>query len=225
MAQQGINPYARPISDDSGEAPDPSGNFVFGGPGRYSVADIPESTDPDYTTGFSPELVSGGSPDGSALPSDIRIGRREAPPNDPNDHEYNALRTSEFHKRHSVEDTTTGWKVQQYKVPAGQNPLWTQERAPIRPTADNAPMGYQHKRPWHIPRNIKDAVGEDAVAHFSLADHRRAFEIMGMKPQGGVGANTFRADPKPWDEALFIPPTAGDIPATSFSGNRSHRLG
>lgn len=224
MAQQGVNPYARPLPSDDGSAPDPSGNFVWGGPGRYAVADIPETTDPEYTDGFSPELVSGGSPDGSALPDDIRIGRRKPPPNDPNDRGYNAVRTSDFHQRHSVEETTVGWKVTQRKVPAGQNPMWSQERMPVRSTADDSPLGYEFKRPWHIPRNIKDAIGEEATAHFSLADHRRNFEIMGMKPQGGVGANTYRADPRPWDEDLFIPPKAEDTTG-GFAGNRAHRLG
>lgn len=222
--RQGVNPYARPIPPDDGSAPNPSGNFVWGGPGRYAVADVPESTDPDYRDGFSPELVSGGSPDGSALPSDIRIGRREPPPNDPNDHAYTAKRNSDFHKRHSDEHYADNWKVRQQKAPAGQNPMWTQERPPIRPTAEDSPTGYAFTRPWHIPRNIKDAIGENAVAHFSLADHRRNFEIFGMKPQGGVGANTYRADPRPWDEGLFTPPQADGV-TSGFAGNRNYRLG
>jgi hypothetical protein len=220
----GNNPYSAPLARGDGSAPNPSGEMIWGGPGRYAVRDIPESTDPEYTTGFSPELAATGSPDGTKLPDDIRVGTRNPPPNDPNTREVNDRRYSEFHFRHSVEQTDVGWKVRQQKVPGGQNPLWYQERVPIRPTADASPTGYQFRRPWHIPRNIKDAVGEDAVAHFSMADHRRAYEIYGQKPQGGMGTNTYRSPVRPWDETLFIPPQAADT-ANGIVGNRAHRLG
>lgn len=220
---RGRNPYARPVAR-AGEAPDPSNEFIWAGPGRYAVPDIPESTDPEWTTGYSPALHAGGSPDGSALPDDIRMGYREPPPNNPNDHNWNAVRTSDFHRRHSVEETAEMWQVQQSKVPAPRVPLWEQERMPVRPTATNSPTGYAFQRPWHVPRNIKDALGEDAVAHFSLADHRRDYLVNGMRPQGRIGVNTYRANPRPWDEALFIPPRAGEN-LGGIAGNRNYRLG
>lgn len=214
----GINPYARPVNAENGEAPDPSGEFQLGGPGVYSVADIPETTDPEYRDGYSPVLKAGGSPDGTNLPDDIRTQRREPPPNDPNQREYWRIRRSEFLERHSVENYNTGWDVQQYKVPPGQNPLWTQERLPIRPTADNSPLNYTMSRPWHIPRNIKDAVGEHAVTHFSLADHRRLYEIYGMQPQGETGVNTYRHDTRPWDNNLYPPATGSSMSVWGHHG-------
>lgn len=219
-----LNPYQRPVAIDDGSAPDPSGEYVWGGAGRYSVADIPETTDPEYTTGFSPALATTGSPDGTKLPDDIRIGTREPPPNDPNRTDVNARRYSEFHQRHSVEETTVGWKVTQWKKAVPHYPEWDQDPLPTRPTADSSPTGYQFQRPEHRPRNIKDAVGEEAVAHFSLADHRRMYEIMGQRPQGGVGANTYRSPVRPWDESLFIPPQSTNV-TNSFVGNRNYRLG
>lgn len=219
--KQGINPYARPVPED-GEAPDPSGNYTWGGPGQYSVADPPDSTDPDYTLGFSPVLRP--SPDGSTLPDDIRVGLREPPENDPNDAEYNRRRWSDFHQRHSDERTVTGWNVHQQKVQAPIVPEWTQERLPVRPTADDSPLGYQFTRPWHIPRHVQDAVGEEATIHFSMADHRRTFPIMGMKPQGRIGVNTYRAEPRPWDEELFVPPRAGEGGNEVSTGNQAYRL-
>lgn len=224
MPANGANPYARPVTK-AGEAPDPSGSYVWGGPGRYSVMDIPESTDPEYQLGGSPALAATGSPDGTMLPDDIRIGTREPPPNDPNRTDVNQRRYSDFHRRHSVEQTTVGWDVQQYKVPAGQNPLWTQERLPIRPTATRSPLGYAFRRPEHHPRNIKDAVGEDAQDHFSLADHRRAYEIYGQKPQGGVGMNTYRVQPTPWDNNLFVPPAPINDVVQGVFGARGFRAG
>jgi hypothetical protein len=157
-------------------------------------------------------------------PSDIRIGSREAPPNDPNDRDYNATVYSEQRQRYSVEQTTVGWKVQQHTVQRPIVPEWTQDRLPVRPTADMAPAGYQFQRPWHIPRNIKDAVGEDAVTHFSMADHKRVTEIYGMAPQGRLGANTYRANPRPWDAELYYPPDDANLNGAVY-GNRSFRLG
>lgn len=220
---RGQNPYAAPISNP-GEAPDPSNNFIWAS-NRYAVPDIPESTDPEYTLGFSPQLKADGSPDGSMLPDDIRTGHREPPPNDPNQHGYNDHRSREFRSRHSVEFYSEGWHTKQEKIPAPRVPRWEQELAPTRPTADRSPSNYLFQRPWHIPRNIKDALGEEATAHFSLADHRRKYEIMGMRPQGRLGTNTYRASPRPWDENLFVAPQATDTPSPmGVPGNRSHRL-
>lgn len=224
MAQQGVNPYSRP-SAVAGESPDPSGRFRIGGPGKYSVVDVPDSTDPDWTVGYSPELANGGSPDGTALPSDIRVGTREPPPNDPNDRLYNQIVYSDENKRYNDQSMRyTGWKVQQHKVPPGQNPMWTQERMPVRPTADTAPMGTEFKRYWHVPRSVTDAVGPDAITHFSMADHRRVYEIMGQKPQGRLGTNTYRASPRPWDEDLYTVPEVSNAYGSVF-GNRAYRMG
>lgn len=208
----GVNPYASPSSREDGSAPDPTNEFIWAGYGRYAVRDVPESTDPDYTTGFSPTLATTGSPDGTQLPDDIRIGKREPPVNDPNNRSYTQRRYSDFYRRIADEETKAGvgWKTHQAKPGIPVEPLRTQDPMPIRPTADMSPRPYEHRRPEHHPRNIKDAVGEDAVAHFSLADHRRTFEIMGMKPQGGIGANTFRPSPVPWDQDLYVPPQPVD---------------
>lgn len=218
------NPYAVPTAAQRNGTAPPNAS-VWGGNGRYAVKDVPESTDPDYTVGFSPQLKAGGSSDGSALPDDIRIGTRKTPiPNrNWNDPGFQAQRDAEFLKRHSVEQWTKGWEVRQQKVPTPNVPIWTQERMPIRPTATMAPMGTLFQRPWHIPRNVKDALGEDAVTHFSLADHKRRYQIMGMKPQGRLGVNTYRAQPRPWDETLYTPPPAGQAPS-SVAGNRAWRL-
>lgn len=219
------NPYATPTAAQRNGTAPPHVS-VWGGNGRYAVKQPPESTDPDYTTGFSPALKAGGSPDGSALPDDIRIGTRKTPvPNrNWNDPAFNTRRESDFHERHSAEHWTKGWRVKQETTARPNIPIQRQDRLPTRPTADMAPMGTLFQRPWHIPRNIKDAVGENAITHFSLADHKRRYEIMGMKPQGRLGVNTYRAQPRPWDENLFIPPPAGGHGLGGIAGNRTWRL-
>lgn len=219
----GANPYAKPPPSRHGEAPNPASD-IWHRSNRYAVPDIPESTVPGYTTAFSPELRSGGSPDGTALPDDIRIGTREPPVNNPNDHRYNAVQKGEFLRRASEEkQISTGWQIKQQRVPAPKIPEWTQDRLPTRPTASMSPMGSLFQRPWHIPRNVTEAVGPDAITHLSLADHRRRYEIMGMKPQGGLGVNTYRASPRPWDENLYYPPTPVHA-QPPVSGNRAYRL-
>lgn len=230
----GSNPYARPVSRGDGSAPDPSHELFWAGPGRYSVPDIPESTDPDYTDGYSPTLATGGSSTGDMLPDDIRIGRREPPPNSPQDQRVYVRRWNEFFKRAADDHTTTGWDVQQETAQASppRVPEWTQPRLPIRPTATRSPLGYAFRRPWHIPRNAADAIGPDATLHVSMADHTRTGEIFGMKPQGGTGVNTYRAPLRPWDEARFVPPTPTEAPSSAtatasglFNQSRAYRAG
>lgn len=224
MAQRLTNPYSANRGNRPGEAP----TAVVPNPPHmaYAVPDIPESTDPEYTDGYAtqldPDYESGTTPDA------IRVGTAEPPFNDPNIRAYNERRTGDFHHRHSVEETDTGWKIKQNRVPPGQNPLWEQPRMPIRPTADNSPLNYAFRRPWHIPRFIAEAVHPEAVDHISMADHRRAYEIFGMRTQDRVGVNTHRLDPVPWDEGLFPPDQRKSVepPNTPAQpGVRSFRLG
>src|SRR3546814_8827957 len=91
----------------------------------------------------------------------MRIGRREPPFNDPNDKRYSDRRDQDRKNRQADEVTTVGWNVQQQKVQAPSVPEWSQERAPIRPTATQSPDGYRFFRQWHLPRNIRDQSEED----------------------------------------------------------------
>lgn len=224
---RGRNTYATPAPRPGGAAPNPSGEFIWGGPGRYSVPNVPDTTDPEYTLGFSPKLLSGGSPDGSELPDDIRTGNRQ--PAGPgrggtyNKPSWRNRQLSDTRKRNTADHTEEMWKIRQEKPQVPVIPIQVQERVPIRPTATNSPTGYAFTRKWSIPRNIKDVLGEGAVAHFSMADHRRTYAIMTQKPQGRIGVNTYRAAPRPWDENLFVPPPAGHSP-NGIAGNRAFRL-
>ena len=218
------NPYARPLIP-AGQAPNANQHSaVWVGPGRYAVKDVPESTDPEYTLGYSPELVASGSATGAALPDDIRIGHREPPPNKSTDPKWNAVQSSDYLRRHAVEVHREGrWETQQRKIPAPRMPLWEQERPPTRPTATQTPVGGLMTRPWHIPRNRAEIEGDGAVLHFSMADHKRNYPIMQMEPQGRLGMNTYRADPRPWDESLYYPPRATNAP-NGIAGNMAYRL-
>lgn len=212
-----INPYAD-RERAAGEAP---GVTMQTRNHRYTVPDAPSTTDPGYDQEVEGQLHTGPH----SVPSDVRIGVREPQRTSPNDTAYVARRESDRFARQSDERTAPLVNIHQQKVAGGQNPLWVQERLPTRPTADDRPSYGQVRRYWHLARNIKDAVGEHAVAHFSLAGHRRLYEIYGMKPQNKIGANTFRKDPQPWDRNLVVAPTASDSANTQLfaSGNRNYR--
>lgn len=168
-------------------------------------------------------------------PDDIRVGRREPPPNAFVDIWPKPGEADRQH-RQSDEKNVENYKVRQQKAPAPQVPLWQQERMPTRPTATNAPMAYGFTRYWHIPRNVEDIYGEGAESapgakrrHFSLADHRRRYAILTQVPRGKVGVNTYRKDPGPWDSRLYNGPVQALPPQGSgyngIAGNRSYRSG
>lgn len=62
-----------------------------------------------------------------------------------------------------------------------------------RKTSDMAPTTYSYTRPFD-----QDKARQFNGNHFSMADHRRNYEIYGMQPVRNR-RNTFRADPQPWD--------------------------
>lgn len=195
-----VNPYATP-PPNPGTAPNPALG-LFNGNARYAVKDVPESTDPEYTTGYSPVLVPGGSSTGAALPDNVRIGRRRPPVEGGtyNRPDWVAKRTAEQNKRYEADHLDTMWSVRQQRIPPPRVPLWEQERAPTRPTATNSPTGYAFQREWLLPRNAATVWNDNdpkadtgaSRMHFSLADHRRKYEILTMKPQGRVGTNTYQ---------------------------------
>lgn len=101
---------------------------------------------------------------------------------------------------------------------------------PVEPrlTQQMSPHRYVFTRPFdqHAARQFN---GD----HFSMADHRRTYPVMGMAPVGWK-RNTYRADPTPWDTNIVdYPPNAadeyrgaggfitGDVP---FRASRSGRL-
>jgi hypothetical protein len=135
-------------------------------------------------------------------------------------------------QRHSVEhQDADGWveKKDRYKI--GPDPRWNPPSEP-RMTSQMAPTTYSFTRPF-------DQAGKGNGArllngnHFSMADHRREYDILGMRPWS-AHRNTYRVDPAPWDADMYdVPPeqsfgvtTQGRIQAVELpnNGNRSYRL-
>jgi hypothetical protein len=76
---------------------------------------------------------------------------------------------------------------------AGPEPRWTNRLSP---------HNYIFTRPW-AQETERYYTGD----HFSMADHRRTYGIMGMNPPP-YRRNTFRADPVPWDSDIVDRPSA-----------------
>jgi hypothetical protein len=178
---------------------------------------------PDYQDGFAPTLHPDIA-DPPGTPDPIRTMRREPPvfTYEPTRSEHRGL---DFLKRLSVETAqSTGWDIQQYQdaVPfdparqpmPGSNP-------PSRPTAHMGQNTYLHLR-GDFPERPPFRTG----AHFSMADHKRRYLIMGQRPQDRMGVNTYRQEPTPWDSTLTSAPIDANqatVRASSLSGNRTYR--
>lgn len=217
------NPFAVTGRDDRPPVPGPVHRSRHQ---AYVNPALPDSTDPDYTLAYSPEIRPAGSSDGTQFPDDIRIGRRRPPgPKTRNRNEpaWQAHETREMLARHAQDKYADSWKVVQGRVPFPRMPIWEQERLPTRPTANESPTGYLAKIPKSIPRNAAEIFGDEAVLHFSLADHRRVYPIMTQKPQGRTGVNTYRSTPKPWDEQLYNPTPAGTQQTGAAPRSRAFR--
>ena len=105
------------------------------------------------------------------------------------------------------------------------NPRWHPPAEP-RPTSRLSPHSYVFTRPW-----AQETERLFNGNHFSMADHRRRYPILGMQPFTRR-RNTYRADPTPWDIDRVDEPnpvqaaTPGRIVAFDVppSGGQSWRL-
>lgn len=131
-------------------------------------------------------------------------------------------------QRHTVEfQDADGWTELKGVAPGDKrwadNPRRTPPAEP-RPTLSMAPSTYQFVRPFdqHSARYLNGT-------HFSMADHRRDYDILGMAPVRSL-RNTYRLEPAPWDtDIVDTPPPAPPINARLQGtelpfGPRSYRL-
>lgn len=134
-------------------------------------------------------------------------------------------------QRHSVEDIdANGWDEKKGVLPTDKRWADNPRRYPPpenRVTQRMAPRTYSFTRPFdqHAARQLNGM-------HFSMADHRRNYEILGMAPVR-QSRNTYRLEPVPWDvDIVDMPPnrnpTAVQATITSMEvpgASRSYRLG
>lgn len=183
----------------------------------YAVPNA-DSADAPYTDtfGWAPSLRLGpsvGSP--VALPDATRLGtepRREAVPDNGEAPEpFFRNLDADKARRYSVEyQDADGWEENK-EYPGypsataganrfGRNPRETPPPEP-RPTSRMAPRTYLFTRPFMVGRQHLDGL------HFSMADHRRNYDVLGMAP-ARTWRNTYRLDPQPWDTGVTDMPPA-----------------
>jgi len=135
--------------------------------------------------------------------------------------------------RHSVEDIdANGWEEKKDRYKIGPDPRWNPP-AENRVTQKLSPRRYSFTRPFD-QRSKGNGARTLNGNHFSMADHRREYEVLGMRPWS-QHRNTYRVDPAPWDADMYdVPPestigavTQGRVQAVEIQenlGSNSYRL-
>lgn len=188
MATTNLNAYA---ADGS-----PAGNGE--GSQQYSAAPVPEYIVPTGDAPYNDEF-------GWSVHSAIDYG------NTPDPHRLGGVgnylygsgywpnRDRDDANRHSVETVDAdGWaprSPEQSGRPAAENPR-RNPPPPSRATNMMAPRSYSFTRPFDQER-AHHLTG----VHFSMADHRRTYDILGMAPVSKA-RNTYRVEPAPYDSDI-----------------------
>jgi hypothetical protein len=189
--------------------PDYAGQYAnvpeYGAPNSaYSAPSIhePNAYNDEFGWAFPLENGLDGTPD------DMRLGSQPSRdvrphPSHPRKH-YAAIDTDDQH-RHTAEDQDAdGWAKQGGHYRVGIDPRWNPP-AEERATSQLSPRSYSFTRPYDQLSKGNGARQFNGV-HFSMADHRREYPILGMKP-ATARRNTYRIDPAPWDHDYYdIPP-------------------
>jgi hypothetical protein len=171
----------------------------------------------DYITapggiGWAPQLldVPGGTPDPQRIEELPRTDRRA---NLRDFFGWWKKQDAETAQRESVTNQQAiGWAENKgtYKV-KGPHPLWNPPPEP-RLTSQLSPHTYAFQRPWD-----QEIARRFSGSHVSLADNRRSYEILTMRPVT-QRRNTYRVEPTPWDTDIV------DQPADVNKGRPEMRL-
>lgn len=224
------NPYGA-------SAPEYAGQYAnapeYGSPsGAYAVPSVYQDAPYTDTFGWGPKPHISVS----STPDAMRLGTVETRTMRPEDNEspqaYYGPLDADDKRRHSVEDQDAdGWREQKSRYQMGPDPRWNPP-SETRWTEQLSPNNYSFTRPFDQGRKGNGA-RELNGTHFSMADHRREYDILGMQPWG-MHRNTYRISPAPWDADLYdVPPpdtvgtyVQGRIQAVDVpdSGNRAYRL-
>lgn len=125
-------------------------------------------------------------------------------PDDEQPHRFYGRLDADDRVRHSVEDIDAdGWTEQ--KGVAASDRRWAPNprstpQPETRRTQQMAPTTYSFVRPFDTgyARSLNGM-------HFSMADHRRQYDVLGMAPVR-TSRNTFRQEPTPWDQNVMDVP-------------------
>lgn len=219
------NPYMHSRTEYEFDTPD------------YPALDIPAYAVPSHTADAPYNDEQGWAPSLRISPTGVPDRTRAAlgytlPPLDgrnpaaqPPEQFYGGLDADKA-RRHSVEfQDADGWdETKEYPgYPAAhlganrwaRNPRETPPPEP-RPTSRMAPRTYIFTRPW-LQGLPKSGARNLSGLHFSMADHRRSYPILGMEPVISR-RNTYRIEPGPWDINLVdMPPVNDNAPSQQMA--------
>lgn len=206
MASNG-NPYTNEESGFPGTTVD------YGAPSSaYAAPSITEDAPYINHTGWAVEL----SREGLSTPDHMRLGTIRTEDMRPDGGEppeqYYDIRDANKKARHSVETVDgDGWTITKGEKRRAPDPRWIPTPEP-RPTLRMAPTSYFFTRPFDQLSKGNGARNLNSM-HFSMAAHRRTYDVHGMAPQR-TRRNTFRLEPAPWDTDIVDAPAdmATDVP-------------
>lgn len=166
---------------------------------------VPENGNHDYVTypglGWATKLARriSGTPDPQR---EMEMPTPTAGPYDGrNPGTYYFPKDAETAKRESVTNTMgVGWVEEKSQYVMGPDPRWNPP-AESRLTSDMSPANYRFTRPFDQLEKGNGARQFNGM-HFSLADHRRDYDVGGMTAAQNY-RNTYRASPAPWDADMY----------------------
>lgn len=201
---------------------------------RYAVPGIEE--DAPYTDefGWSPSLRLSAQ----EIPDNARLQERALrdfyPDGQKTPESFYGQRDADEKSRHSVEDIdANGWDETKG---IGTERRWAPNPREIPPpeprvTSRLFPRSYSFLRPFGHGLGKGSTPNNFTGVHFSMADHRRNYEVGGMAPASSR-RNTYRIEPTPWDtDIVDMPPNVAPmLPQARIqsvevaSGSRNWRL-
>lgn len=197
------NPYGANSAEYAGQYANASD---YGSPSNAYAAPGP-GTDAPYNDEFgwgpSPRISVGSTPDAMRVQSfPVRTFRPDD--NDAPGVFYRPL-DADDKARHAVEEQdANGWDEKKSRYVIGPDPRWNPP-SETRVTERMAPTSYSFVRPFDQESKGNGARSLNGI-HMSMADHRREFEVLGMRPWS-AHRNTYRVDPTPWDADMYdVPP-------------------
>lgn len=169
--------------------------------------------------GWGPELAYRNL---SAAPDAHRLGTLPQhdfyPDDQTNARGFYRQRDLEKDVRHREEDIdSNGWDIQKARKSVGINPRETPP-AETRPTERMSPVTYSFTRLFDQGTKGNGTRRFNGY-HFSMADHRRNYEILGMEPWS-AHRNTYRIEPTPWDNDIVDMPPRYE-PDAAYARTRS----
>jgi hypothetical protein len=146
-----------------------------------------------------PRTSPTGTPDAERLGT-IPVYQRQVFPDRAPDVWYDAYTDFDRARRQAVESqSTTGQREgRDHEFKRAPDVRWTPPM-PSRLTAFLNPHTYLFTRPFNRPPARNNGM------HFSMADHRRKYDVLGMNAPPSK-RNTYRVDPAPWDANLYDAP-------------------